>query len=156
DSMVWAIPPSTRKGGSPMSYRVAGFNKSFDLDHAGLMAKYAANDPKRAGICYGLSIIWTARLMLWHHETPQQRLKALLSDAGLIKVNAIQDVENTGNWATKQPRIFTAYSLTIGALNSRKDNGSTYPQQVGTTAAARELSDRAIWLHKYFKWDIIF
>ena len=80
---------------------VAGFTKTFAIDQGtvlGMDQLFQAlynkplNDPKRDGICTGLSMIWLARRMMYHNETPEQRMKGLHSAGGYRWGGKTQDI----------------------------------------------------------------
>ena len=49
---------------------------------------------KRSGICCGLSLIWLARRMMFHDETPEQRAASLISGPGFQWGGKTQDIHN--------------------------------------------------------------
>jgi hypothetical protein len=70
---------------------VAGFTKTFAIDQGavlGMDALFQAlfnaplTDPKRDGICTGLSMIWLSRRMMFHKEDSAMRLEALTGTRG--------------------------------------------------------------------------
>lgn len=70
---------------------VAGFKKTFAIDQGtvlGMDSLFQAlfnaplTDPKRDGICTGLSMIWLARRMMFHSEDAALRLEALTGTKG--------------------------------------------------------------------------
>jgi hypothetical protein len=80
---------------------VDGFSKSFSLDQGDVLgndqvfqALYSTsiNDPKREGICTGLSMIWLARLLMWHQENAQERKKVLFTGAAFRWGGKTQDI----------------------------------------------------------------
>lgn len=82
---------------------VAGYKKTFSLDQGAILgndqvfqALYNAplTDDKRSGICCGLSLIWLARRMMFHDETPEQRAASLISGPGFQWGGKTQDIHN--------------------------------------------------------------
>lgn len=80
---------------------VAGFTRTFVIDQGTVLGmdplfqalyNQPPTDPKREGICTGLSMIWLARFMMYHDETPQQRLATLGSMAGFRWGGKTQDI----------------------------------------------------------------
>ncbi|MBR0651439.1 hypothetical protein GXW78_17345 [Roseomonas terrae] len=49
-------------------------------------------DGKRQGICCGLSMVWVARRIMFHDETPDQRKAALVSQGGFRFGGRSQDI----------------------------------------------------------------
>lgn len=83
--------------------QVDGYKKSFSLDQGQILgndqvfqALYDAplTDPKRSGICCGLSLIWLARRMMFHDETAEQRAATLISTPGFSWGGKTQDIHN--------------------------------------------------------------
>ena len=80
---------------------VAGYTKSFVIDQGTVLgldplfqALYSQplTDPKRQGICTGLSMIWLARFMTFHDESPEERLQGLGSMAAFRWGGKTQDI----------------------------------------------------------------
>ena len=80
---------------------VAGYTKAFSMDQGRVLgndqlfqALYSApmTDPKREGICTGLSMIWLARRMMFHSETAEQRFAALATGAAFKWGGKTQDI----------------------------------------------------------------
>ncbi len=111
---------------------VAGFTRTFVIDQGtvlGMDQLFAAlfnqplNDPKREGICTGLSMIWLARLMMWHDETPEQRQKALHSVGGYRWGGKTQDIhlgagggggiDSDATWKSHYDAALKVYVLSI-------------------------------------------
>ena len=106
---------------------VPGFKKSFEFEQKRYLESYKTfkntfdappNDPKRLGICYGLSLLWAARLIEFHHETPQQRLDTMASKAGLCASGQIQDVVNSESMGVYMQRTYSKYSLARGDVGT--------------------------------------
>ena len=137
-------------------YKVEGFTKSFDFAQKRYLESYKTfkntfnappNDPKRLGICYGLSLLWVAQLIEFHHETPQKRFETLASRAGLCACGQIQDV-HTGPGGDWQKRIFSKYSLNHGSLWQRPLILSLR----GAKSCAEHLARKATVAQKYCLW----
>ncbi len=80
---------------------VQGYTKTFTMDQGTILgndqefqALYNAplTDGKRQGICCGLSMIWAARRMMYHDETPEQRKQALVGHGGFRFGGRSQDI----------------------------------------------------------------
>jgi hypothetical protein len=109
---------------------VVGYTKTFGMDQGTVLgndqkfqAMYGAplTDPKRNGICTGLSMIWLARLMTFHDDNAKKR-EAALNEAAYVWGGKTQDhhlalgdpggsMENFFNHAYAEP--LRAYSLVI-------------------------------------------
>ena len=80
---------------------VQGYEKTFAMDQGAVLgndqefhALFNAplTDAKRRGICCGLSMVWVARRMMYHDETPEQRKASLVSHAGFRFGGRSQDI----------------------------------------------------------------
>lgn len=81
--------------------QVQGYDKTFAMDQGTTLgndqefhALFNAplTDAKRQGICCGLSMVWVARRIMFHDETPEQRQAALVSHAGFRFGGRSQDI----------------------------------------------------------------
>jgi hypothetical protein len=80
---------------------VAGYSKTFAMDQRTFLENdqvfqslynSPTSDPKRQGICTGLSMIWLARRMVFHNETAKQRRDALFTTAAFRWGGKTQDI----------------------------------------------------------------
>ena len=80
---------------------VAGYTKTFSMDQGTVLSNdqmfhalfnAPLTDGKRQGICCGLSMVWVARRIMFHDETPEQRKAALVSHAGFRFGGRSQDI----------------------------------------------------------------
>ena len=147
--------------------QVAGFTRSFVIDQGtvlGMDQLFAAlfnkplTDPKRDGICTGLSMIWLARLMLMHNETPKQRQDALHSVGGYRWGGKSQDihlgaggagnVDSDATWKSHYDAALKAYVLTIVG-NSTVGFGCA-----DVKGTAKAFAPSAIVKHTYRLWNV--
>lgn len=110
---------------------VTGFKRNFLIDQGRILGcdqlfqglySRPLNDPKREGICTGLSMIWLSRLMMWHNETSDERKNALVTVSAFRWGGKTQDIHlNAGIGGQSIEEKFRhmygealrAYSLTI-------------------------------------------
>ncbi len=80
---------------------IPGYTKSFGMDQGAILgndqefhALFNAplTDGKRQGICCGLSMVWIARRIMFHDESPEQRRAGLVSHAGFRFGGRSQDI----------------------------------------------------------------
>ncbi len=83
------------------SMQVPGYRKTFAMDQGAILsndqnfhALYHAppTDPKRQGICTGLSIVWVARRIMFHKEEAAERRSGLVSMGGFRFGGRVQDI----------------------------------------------------------------
>ena len=125
---------------------VTGFTKTFAMDQGAILgndqtfqALFNAplTDGKRGGICTGLSMIWAARRMMFHDETPAERQAALVSGAGFRWGGQSQDIHTvsraSGGSGSFEEQIQNNYgeALRVYALRIR---GGSLVQGTGTSA----------------------
>lgn len=146
---------------------VAGFSQTFVIDQGtvlGMDTLFAAlynkplTDPKRNGICTGLSMVWLARLMLQHNETPLQRKKALHSAAGYRWGGKTQDihlgaggggnVDDDATWRSHYAEALKAYVLTIVA------NSTVGVGFADSASAAKTMAPAIKEKHAYRLWNV--
>jgi hypothetical protein len=72
-------------------------------------------DPKRDGVCSGLSIVWIARRIMWHKESPKERLKQLGSTGGYRFAGRTQDIPalHSGSEATRYETYLKMYGPSL-------------------------------------------
>lgn len=117
---------------------VAGYTRNFIIDQGtvlGMDSLFAAlynqslSDPKRQGICTGLSMVWAARMMLYHSETPKERFEALHSVGAYRWGGKTQDIhlvaggggniDSDATWRSHYADSLKAYVLKISNGSSR-------------------------------------
>src|SRR5579884_239101 len=146
---------------------VAGYTKSFSIDQGtvlGIDQLFAAlyikplTDPKRNGICTGLSMIWLARLMMWHNESPQQRLRGLGSMGAFRWGGKTQDIHLAAGGAggSDFAAFFqTAYGDALKAYVLRMVANSTVVYATADlAAAAKDFAPCLTGKHTYRLWNI--
>lgn len=83
--------------------QVPGYSKTFAMDQGRMLgndqmfhALFNAplTDPKREGICAGLSIVWIARRIMFHNESAAERRSGLVSMGGMRFGGRTQDIGN--------------------------------------------------------------
>jgi hypothetical protein len=80
---------------------VPGYSKEFSIDQGTVLGmdqlfqalfNQPLTDPKRDGICTGLSMLWAARRMMFHNENAKQRFQALMTGAAFKWGGKTQDI----------------------------------------------------------------
>jgi len=147
---------------------VQGYTKTFAMDQGTILgndqtfqALFNAplTDGKRGGICSGLSMIWAARRMMFHDETPDQRQSALVAGSGFRWGGQSQDIHvasrGAGGGGTFEEQIANNYgeALRVYALRIR---GGSLVQGTGTSS---EMADAVVSDVKaaggYYLWLLV-
>ena len=121
--------------------QVPGYSKTFSMDQGAILsndqtfhALYNAplNDPKREGICTGLSIIWVARRMMFHKEDAAQRRSGLVSMGGFRFGGRAQDIHmaHTGGTGSAEDQYRAMYNHALEPFALRIVPGSTVDNPV--------------------------
>jgi len=113
------------------------------------------SDPKRNGICTGLSMIWAARRMMFHSESAEQRSKAIFTNAAFIWGGKTQDIhaaagEAGGDTYDAMNQMFgealKAYALRIVGSNCKSEFSSDFRTLANTaTDVADPAGTYALW-----------
>ena len=145
---------------------VAGFDRTFVIDQGtvlGMDQLFAAlynkplNDPKRDGICTGLSMIWLARRYMFHDETPDQRKRALNSTGGYRWGGKTQDLHLVSGTAGAglDAQLATMYADALKAYSLRIVAGSLVSSFSSDAATiAKALAASAKEKHAYRLWNL--
>lgn len=124
--------------------KIKGYEPSWALDqgeHLGNDQLFQAlyntplSDPKRNGICTGLSMIWAARRMTFHSESAKERSKAIYTNAAFIWGGKTQDIHagasaTTGEAYTAMNELYgdalKAYALRVSGTNCKGEFSSDF------------------------------
>jgi hypothetical protein len=142
---------------------VAGYSKTFALDQGQFLgndqifqALYNSptSDPKRQGICTGLSMIWLARRMMFHDESAQQRANALFTNAAFIWGGRTQDIHLAAGGASGDTYsamsamygdALRAFALRVGTNCKSVFSGDFGKLADTATDVADETGTYALW-----------
>ncbi len=139
---------------------VAGYSKSFVIDQGAVLGmdqlfqalyNQPLSDPKREGICSGLSMLWAGRRMTWHDETPEQRLRALKSTGGFRWGGKSQDIMMASPivGTNTEEYMLSMFTKSLEPYSMRVKRNTSLASDPGATADMKTLGAASSKSHVY-------